>query len=203
MSIIETRDLTKRYGKARGIQNVNLRCERGEIFGFLGPNGAGKTTTIRLLLDLINPTSGQVLLFGRPVERQSVELHNETGYLPGELRLYERMTGRQFLDYLGRFQHDKLPARQRELLDALDLSPDRLNLPMRFFGGLPSDLREYVYSSFVAHNKDVVPAVQPKIDNTEAFVRKIVRNVEPRPWPAMSRRMDEMLQELRTENARD
>jgi ABC-2 type transport system ATP-binding protein len=133
MSIIETRDLTKRYGKARGIQNVNLRVERGEIFGFLGPNGAGKTTTIRLLLDLINPTSGQVLLFDRPVERQSVELHNEVGYLPGELRLYERMTGRQFLDYLGRFQHDKPPARQRELLDALDLSPDRLNRPMRFY----------------------------------------------------------------------
>jgi len=66
-----------------------------------------------------------------------------------------------------------------------------VNLPMRSFEGLPPDIREYVYSSFVAHNKDVVPAVQPKIDNTEAFVRKIVRNVEPRPWPWMTRRMDE------------
>lgn len=73
-----------------------------------------------------------------------------------------------------------------------------VNLPMRFFAGLPSDLREFVYSSFVAHNKDVVPAVQPKIDNTEAFVRKVVRNVEPRPWPAMSRRTNEAFQKLRS-----
>ena len=71
-----------------------------------------------------------------------------------------------------------------------------VNLPMRFFEGLPSDLRQYVYSSFVAHNKDVVPAVQPKIDNTEAFVRKIVRNVEPRPWPWMTPRMDEAFRDL-------
>jgi ABC-2 type transport system ATP-binding protein len=133
MSVIETRGLTKRYGETRGIQNVDLRVEGGEIFGFLGPNGAGKTTTIRLLLDLINPTSGQVFLFGQPVERQSVELRNEVGYLPGELRLYERMTGQQMLDYMGRFQHDKPPARQRELLDALDLSPADLKRPMRFY----------------------------------------------------------------------
>jgi ABC-2 type transport system ATP-binding protein len=133
MSIIEARDLTKRYGKVRGIQDVNLKVKEGEIFGFLGPNGAGKTTTIRLFLDLINPTSGKVFLFGQPVERQSVELHNELGYLPGELRLYERLTGGQFLNYMSRFQHDKPPARQRELLDALDLSPADLSRPMRFY----------------------------------------------------------------------
>jgi len=71
-----------------------------------------------------------------------------------------------------------------------------VNLPMRFFDGLPSDIREYVYSSFVAHNKDVAPAVQPKIDNTEAFVRKVVKNVEPRPWPWMTRRMGEAFRDL-------
>ncbi len=71
-----------------------------------------------------------------------------------------------------------------------------VNLPMRSFEGLPSDLREYVYSSFVAHNKDVTPAVRPKIDNTEAFVRKIVLNVEPKPWPWMTRRMDEAFRDL-------
>jgi ABC-2 type transport system ATP-binding protein len=133
MTIIETRDLTKRYGEARGIQNVNLSVKEGEIFGFLGPNGAGKTTTIRLLLDLINPTSGQALLFSQSVERRSVGLRNEVGYLPGELRLYEGMTGQQMLDYVGRFQHDKPPVRQQELLDALDLSPADLNRPMRFY----------------------------------------------------------------------
>ena len=76
------------------------------------------------------------------------------------------------------------------------LMVNRVNLPMRAFEGLPSDLREYVYSSFVAHNKDVAPAVQPKIDNTEAFVRKVVKNVEPRPWPWMTPRMDEAFRDL-------
>jgi hypothetical protein len=74
-----------------------------------------------------------------------------------------------------------------------------VNLPMRFFDGLPSDIREYVYSSFVAHNKDVVPAVQPKIDNTEAFVRKIVENVEPRPWPAMPPMLTEAFLQVKAE----
>lgn len=133
MSIIEIRDLTKRYGKTRGIQNVALRVEKGEVFGFLGPNGAGKTTTIRLILDLINPTSGQVLLFGQPVRRQSVDLRSEVGYLPGELRLYEQLTGQEMLDYMGRFQDSKPPVRQPELLDALNLSSGDLKRPMRFY----------------------------------------------------------------------
>ncbi len=74
-----------------------------------------------------------------------------------------------------------------------------VKLPVRFFEALPSDLRGYVYSSFVAHNKDVVPAVQPKIDNTEAFVRKIVENVEPRPWSAMPRVLTEAFLQLKSE----
>jgi ABC-2 type transport system ATP-binding protein len=133
LPIIETRRLTKRYGKTRGVEDVNLRVAKGEIFGFLGPNGAGKTTTIRLLLDLINPSNGQVLLFDQPVFRQSVGLRNEVGYLPGELRLYERMTGQQMLDYLGHFQRGKPPMRQQELLDALDLSAADLKRSIRFY----------------------------------------------------------------------
>ena len=74
-----------------------------------------------------------------------------------------------------------------------------VNLPMRFFEGLPPDLRQYVYSSFVAHNKDVVPAVQPKIENTEAFVRKIVQNVEPRPWTAMPPMLTETFRQMKAE----
>lgn len=74
-----------------------------------------------------------------------------------------------------------------------------VNLPMRFFEGLPSDLRQYVYSSFVAHNKDVAPAVQPKIENTEAFVRKIVENVEPRPWPTMPPMLTDTFLQVKSE----
>jgi ABC-2 type transport system ATP-binding protein len=133
MTIIETINLSKQYRKGRGIQDVNLKIEQGEVYGFLGPNGAGKTTTIRLILDLINPTGGQALLFGKPVERRRVALRQDVGYLPGELRMYERLTGKEMLDYLGRFQDNRPPSRQQELLTALDLSASDLVKPMRYY----------------------------------------------------------------------
>ena len=98
---IRTERLTKSYGSARGIVDVDLTVRAGEIFGFLGPNGAGKTTTIRLLLDLIRPTSGRVELFGLDPRRDGVEVRRRLGYLPGDLRLYERLTVRELLRYFG------------------------------------------------------------------------------------------------------
>src|SRR5437867_13006864 len=98
---IETQGLTKYYGATPGIIDLDLRVEDGEIFGFLGPNGAGKTTTIRLLMDLIRPTSGQARIFGLDVRAESVAIKALTGYLPGELALWDNLTGRQILTYLG------------------------------------------------------------------------------------------------------
>ncbi|RJP35406.1 MAG: ABC transporter ATP-binding protein [Actinobacteria bacterium] len=92
-TVIRTEGLTKLYGKSRGIIGVDFEVRAGEIFGFLGPNGAGKTTTIRLLLDFIRPTSGSAELFGLDSRKGSVAIHRRTGYLPGELALYEKMTG--------------------------------------------------------------------------------------------------------------
>ena len=98
---ISTERLTKSYGERRGVFDLDLRVEQGEIFGFLGPNGAGKTTTIRLLLDLIRPASGRALVFGHDCRREASEVHRLTGYLPGEFSLDPRLTGRQLLTYLG------------------------------------------------------------------------------------------------------
>ncbi len=97
--IIQTFDLTKSYGSERGIMDVTMSVERGEIFGFLGPNGAGKTTAIRVLLDLIRPTSGSASVFELDTVEHSVEIRRRTGYLPGEMSLYENMTGHQLLQY--------------------------------------------------------------------------------------------------------
>jgi beta-exotoxin I transport system ATP-binding protein len=96
-AVIEVRSLTKRYGASRGVENLTFEVRAGEAFGFLGPNGAGKTTTIRTLLDFIRPTSGSVRLFGMDPRRQGVQVHRRIGYLPGELALYERLTGESFL----------------------------------------------------------------------------------------------------------
>src|SRR5512133_4203855 len=97
---IETEGLTKFYGRHRGVEEVSLRVVPGEVFGLLGPNGAGKTTTIRLLLGLIAPTSGRIRVLGLDPGTDGVELHRRVGYLPGELALYERLTGRQLLAFV-------------------------------------------------------------------------------------------------------
>jgi ABC-2 type transport system ATP-binding protein len=96
--------LTKFYGRSRGIEDLDLEVLPGEVFGFLGPNGAGKTTTIRLLLDLIRPTGGKALVLGLDTRRGSLEIRRRSSYLPGELRLPERRTARQFLSHLGRIR---------------------------------------------------------------------------------------------------
>lgn len=101
--IIETQGLTKYYSKTRGIEKLNLSVKEGEIFGFLGPNGAGKTTTIRLLLDLIHPNSGWAKIFNLDSHKNSLEIRQRIGYIPGELNLYRNMKGKDLLNYLARF----------------------------------------------------------------------------------------------------
>jgi ABC-2 type transport system ATP-binding protein len=97
--IVRTENLTKSYGRRRGVSRLNLDIRRGEIFGFLGPNGAGKTTTIRLLLDLIRPSSGRALVFGFDCRRESAAIRRRVGYLPGEFALYEHLTGHDLMEY--------------------------------------------------------------------------------------------------------
>lgn len=99
--VIHIDGLTKHYNGFRALDNLHLDVYRGEIFGYLGPNGAGKTTTIRLLLDLIRPTSGNATIFGRDVHKDAVAVHKQLGNLPAELALYEHMTGWELVHYLG------------------------------------------------------------------------------------------------------
>lgn len=103
-SVISTEKLTRRFGKRRGITDVTLTVTRGEVFGFLGPNGAGKTTTIRLLLGLYHPTDGRATVFGLDPRRDAAKVHRRVGYLPGELALYPRLTGRDILDSVARIR---------------------------------------------------------------------------------------------------
>jgi ABC-2 type transport system ATP-binding protein len=109
---IETVGLSKTYGSGvRALTDLDLRVEQGEVFGFLGPNGAGKSTTIRILVDLIRPTSGGASLLGLDTRRDSVAARGRVGYLPGDLRLAERLTGREQLDSLVRLRGAAAPLR--------------------------------------------------------------------------------------------
>lgn len=102
MSVIETKNLTKSYGKSRGIIDVNLNIEDGEVFGFIGPNGAGKSTTIRTLLGLIYPTSGSATIFGKNCIDHP-EIRKEIGYLPSEVFYYDNMKVYDLLKYSASF----------------------------------------------------------------------------------------------------
>jgi ABC-2 type transport system ATP-binding protein len=123
--IIETEKLTKSYGSHRGIIDVDLAVEEGEVFGFLGPNGAGKTTTIRTLLDHIRPTSGRARVFGIDTTADPVAIHRRIGYLPGEFTLYDRLTGGQTIEYFGNLRGGVDQAYRASLVARLDLDLSR------------------------------------------------------------------------------
>jgi beta-exotoxin I transport system ATP-binding protein len=121
---IHTSALSKDFGEGRGLFDLDLEVERGEIFGFLGPNGAGKSTTMKLLLDLIAPTAGSATLLGLDSRRDGLAVHRRIGYLPGDFALYPRLTGADVLDYLASLRggvderlRDELAARFRAELD--------------------------------------------------------------------------------------
>ena len=124
-AVITLEKLTKSYGSHRGIVDVDLAVEQGEIFGFLGPNGAGKTTTIRTMLDLIRPTSGRALLFGIESSADPVAIHRRIGYLPGEFALYDRLTGAQHLEYFANLRGGVDRAYQASLVERFDLDASR------------------------------------------------------------------------------
>jgi len=124
-AVIAAEKLTKSYGQHRGIIDVDLEVQPGEIFGFLGPNGAGKTTTIRTMLDLIKPTSGVIKVFGIESTRDPVAIHRRIGYIPGEFALYDRLTGKQTMEYFANLRGGVDPAYQGALIERLDLDPTR------------------------------------------------------------------------------
>ena len=98
-AVVQTDSLTKFYGPVQALKDVNLEVNQGEVFGYLGPNGAGKTTTIRTMLDLIRPTSGSASLFGLDSRTDSLQIRRRVGYLPGDITLYDKLTGWEALRY--------------------------------------------------------------------------------------------------------
>jgi len=129
---LATDGLTKRFGAVRALEDLSLRVEEGEVFGFLGPNGAGKTTTIRLLLGLLSPSAGSATVLGHRVTRRGSAWRAGVGYLPGEVAFWPQLTGRVTLDFLGRLSRRPV-VDQAALLERLGLDEETLRRPVRTY----------------------------------------------------------------------
>ncbi|MGN1036720.1 MAG: ATP-binding cassette domain-containing protein, partial [Ruminococcus sp.] len=116
-----TENLTKSYGKSRGIINLNLKVNEGEFFGFIGPNGAGKSTTIRTLLGLISPTSGKAEIFGKDISSHKTEILSDIGYMPSEAVFYNRMKVKEVIEFSAKMRKKNCSAESEKLCERLAL----------------------------------------------------------------------------------
>lgn len=125
MNVIETRGLTKYFGKQAALRGVDLTVRQGEVYGFIGPNGSGKSTTLRILLGMLRKSGGEATLLGGDPRRDAVALHRRLAYVPGEVKLWPDLTGGEVIDFLGRL-HGKIDAsRKKALLDRFELNPKK------------------------------------------------------------------------------
>jgi ABC-2 type transport system ATP-binding protein len=124
MNIIEINNLTRDYGKGKGIFNVSFAVKDGEVFGFLGPNGAGKTTTIRYLMGFIKNKSGECYINRMDCWYDRAKIQQNLGYIPGEISYFDDMTGTEFLKFVTKYKGIKDTKRQKELLERFELDPN-------------------------------------------------------------------------------
>ena len=125
MSVLEVRNLTKKFGKFTALDGVNFEVGNGEVFGFIGPNGAGKSTTIRVLLGIIKATSGDVRLFGKDAWKDAVEIHKRVAYVPGDVNLWPNLTGGEVIDLFVKLRGGNNQSRREELIKKFDLDPTK------------------------------------------------------------------------------
>jgi ABC-2 type transport system ATP-binding protein len=140
---IDTAELTRRFGDFTAVQDVNLRVDAGQFFGFLGPNGAGKSTTIKMLTGLLAPTSGTIRILGEDLSQNSAEVKRQIGVVPEGMALFGRLTAEEYLRFVGRmYGLDRATTMQRtqELLEFMQLADERKKLITDFSHGMQKKL---------------------------------------------------------------
>ncbi len=143
VAAIATEGLTRRFGELAAVQDVNLRVAQGQFFGFLGPNGAGKSTTIKMLTGLLAPTSGRMQILGLDFEKQMVDVKRQIGVVPEGMALFGRLTGAEYLNFVGRmYGLDRETAAKRtgELLDFMQLADQPKKLVTDYSHGMQKKL---------------------------------------------------------------
>ncbi|MEZ7171098.1 ATP-binding cassette domain-containing protein [Sporosarcina sp. OR05] len=125
MAVLETIELTKRFGNFTALNKVSMSVEEGEVYGFIGPNGAGKSTTIRLLLGMLRATSGQSTIFGMDAWKDAVEIHKRLAYVPGDVNLWPNLTGGEVIDLFTKLRGENVSNRRSEWLERFGLDPTK------------------------------------------------------------------------------
>lgn len=161
--MIELIELTKRFGQLVAVDHINLHVKQGEIFGFLGPNGAGKTTTIKMLAGLLKPTSGRALIDGYDVVAHSMEAKRVVGFIPDQPFLYEKLTGVEFLKFIGSLfgmKRDEIQPRISDLLGLFELDGWGDELIESYSHGMKQRL---VMSAALLHNPKLIIVDEPMV----------------------------------------
>ncbi|MET0500444.1 MAG: ABC transporter ATP-binding protein [Candidatus Binatia bacterium] len=171
--MIKLSNLVKNYGRLAAVDSLNLEVQAGEIFGFLGPNGAGKTTTIRVMMGILRPTSGEVFLGGYDVERQPEEAKAISGFIPDRPFIYEKLSGREFLQFVGRLHRvdgSRLEQRIAELLSYFELARWQDELVEGYSHGMKQRL---VVCAALIHEPRILVVDEPMVGMDPKGARKL------------------------------
>lgn len=125
MSVLQVKNLTKRFGKFNALNGVNLEVNKGEVYGFIGPNGAGKSTTIRVLLGILKATEGTVTIFGKDAWKDAVDIHKRIAYVPGDVNLWPNLTGGEVIDLFIKLRGSNNKNRREELIERFKLDSSK------------------------------------------------------------------------------
>ena len=115
--VVDIKRVTKKFGDFKALDEVDFSVRKGEVFGFIGPNGAGKSTTIRILLGILKATEGQATIFGKDVWNDSMEIHRQIAYVPGDVNLWPNLTGGEVIDLFAKLRGGRQTKRREELLE--------------------------------------------------------------------------------------
>ena len=172
---ILVRDLKKYYGSMPAVDGVDLEVPRGSFFGFLGPNGAGKSTTIRMLTGLIPADSGSIEILGYRLPEQELEIKRHIGLVPDESLLFDRLTGAEFLEFVGRMYGLARPTAQERALDLLDLF--QLQADRKLIGEYSKGMRKRVaMAASLIHHPDLFLMDEP-FEGVDAVGARLMKDI--------------------------
>jgi len=175
---IETNELTRFFGDSCAVSGIDLAVERGTFYGFLGPNGAGKSTTIKMLTGLLAPSGGRVTVLGRDMldPSQSIEAKRHIGVIPEDLALFDNLTAREYLTFVGRIHlmpRDTIRSRSDELLSVLDLQDEGKKLTLEYSHGMKKKL---AMAAALLANPDLLFLDEP-FEGVDAVTSRVIRDL--------------------------